>query len=193
MVIDDVAFSTDHGSDEPEIEPFGREKMRLWSLHPQYLDPKGLVALWREGLLAQAVLVGKTIGYKNHPQLIRFLQSSSPRKYIAAYLRLIHDEALRRGYHFDEKKIGQGSTVKPLLVTRGQLEYEWLHLTKKLKIRAPSWLSHIETVKQPVSHSLFQIIAGDISEWELVKAQSDNRGVSMMEPVRAYKPNMLPN
>jgi hypothetical protein len=43
--------------------------MRLWSLHPQYLDPQGLVALWREALLAQAVLRGKTRGYKHHPQL----------------------------------------------------------------------------------------------------------------------------
>nr|WP_243687290.1 pyrimidine dimer DNA glycosylase/endonuclease V [Methanobacterium formicicum] len=46
--------------------------MRLWSLHPKYLDVKGLVALWREGLLARAVLKGKTKGYTNHPQLIRF-------------------------------------------------------------------------------------------------------------------------
>jgi hypothetical protein len=29
---------------------------RIWSLHPKYLDARGLVALWREGLLAQAVL-----------------------------------------------------------------------------------------------------------------------------------------
>jgi hypothetical protein len=149
--------------------------MRLWSLHPQYLDPKGLVALWREGLLAQAVLVGKTIGYKHHPQLVRFLQSSSPRKYIAAYLRPIHDEAVRRGYHFDEKKIGRGSTVKPLLVARGQLEYEWSHLTNKLKTRAPSWLGHIGTVKQPEPHPLFQVVAGGIAEWELVVAKSDSR------------------
>jgi hypothetical protein len=151
--------------------------MRLWSLHPQYLDPKGLVALWREGLLAQAVLVGKTIGYRNHPQLVRFLQSSSPRKYIAAYLRMIYDEAVRRGYHFDEKKIGRGSKVKPLLVTRGQIEYEWLHLTNKLKTRAPSWLGRIETVKQPESHPLFRIVAGDLSEWELATARSDSRRV----------------
>jgi hypothetical protein len=160
--------------------------MRLWSLHPQYLDSKGLVALWREGLLAQAVLVGKTIGYKHHPQLVRFLQSSSPRKYIAAYLRPIHDEAVRRGYHFDEKKIGRGSTVKPLLVTRGQLEYEWSHLTNKLKTRAPSWLSHIETVKQPESHPLFQVVAGGISEWELVAVQSYCRGA----PIAPILPGM---
>jgi hypothetical protein len=43
--------------------------MRLWSLHPQYLDPAGLVAVWREGLLARAVFAGQTTGYKHHPQL----------------------------------------------------------------------------------------------------------------------------
>ena len=32
--------------------------MRLWSLSPRYLDVKGLVAVWREGLLADAVLLG---------------------------------------------------------------------------------------------------------------------------------------
>ncbi|MFZ4437152.1 MAG: pyrimidine dimer DNA glycosylase/endonuclease V [Syntrophales bacterium] len=148
--------------------------MRLWSLHPQYLDPKGLVALWREGLLAQAVLVGKTIGYKHHPQLVRFLESSTPTKYIAAYLRLIHDEAVRRGYHFDEKKIDRGSTLKPLLVTRGQLEYEWSHLNNKLKARAPSWLRHFEAVREPEPHPLFQVVAGGISPWELIAAQSDS-------------------
>lgn len=37
--------------------------MRLWSIHPRYLDTKGLVALWRETLLlAQAVLFGNTKG-----------------------------------------------------------------------------------------------------------------------------------
>lgn len=46
--------------------------MRIWSLHPKYLDTKGLVALWRETLLAQHVLSGKTKRYKNHPQLARF-------------------------------------------------------------------------------------------------------------------------
>lgn len=145
-------------------------------MHPQYLDPKGLVALWREGLLAQAVLVGKTIGYKHHPQLVRFLQSSSPRKYIAAYLRSVHDEAVRRGYHFDEKKFDRGTTLKPLLVTRGQLEYEWSHLNNKLKTRAPSWFSQIETVRHPEPHPLFQVVAGGISEWELIAAKSDSRG-----------------
>src|SRR5512144_979866 len=106
--------------------------MRLWSLHPRYLDPKGLVALWREGLLAQAVLRGRTRGYRHHPQLARFLASPSPRRHIAAYLRQVHAEASRRGYRFDAAKIGRGGRVAPLPVTRGQLDYEWRHLARKL-------------------------------------------------------------
>ena len=52
--------------------------MRLWSLHPKYLDSKGLVAVWREGLLALEVLKGNTKGYRSHPQLTRFLQEGNP-------------------------------------------------------------------------------------------------------------------
>ena len=60
--------------------------MRLWSLHPKYLDARGLVALWREALLAQAVLRGETRGYRHHPQLARFDDVGA----IAQYLSLIH-------------------------------------------------------------------------------------------------------
>lgn len=142
--------------------------MRLWSLHPRYLDPKGLVALWRESLLAQAVLAGQTRGYKHHPQLARFLRSPSPGESIAAYLRLVHAESVRRGYQFDAKKIGQGGAVEPLLVTRGQLGYEWLHLTNKLKTRAPSWLGQFEAVNEPEPHPLFRVVAGAIAGWEVI-------------------------
>jgi hypothetical protein len=144
--------------------------MRLWSLHPKYLDPKGLVALWREGLLAQAVLAGQTRGYKHHPQLARFLQTSAPLQHMAAYLQQVHAEAVARGYHFDEKKINQAGTVEPMWVTKGQLGYEWLHLNNKLNARSPAWLAQIEVGKQPEPHPLFQVVAGDIAEWEVVTA-----------------------
>lgn len=140
--------------------------MRLWSLHPQYLDPKGLVALWREGLLAQAVLAGRTRGYRRHPQLTRFLRSVSQRKYIAAYLRVVHAEAARRGYRFDAGKIGRGAVVEPLEVTEGQLTYEWAHLLRKLETRAPVWLAQFRDVTRPEPHPLFRVVAGGVAEWE---------------------------
>ena len=79
--------------------------MRLWTLHPKYLDAKGLVALWREALLAQEVLRGETRGYKHHPQLLRFAKMNNPPAALAAYLKAVHDEAVRRGYKFNTSKI----------------------------------------------------------------------------------------
>jgi len=144
--------------------------MRLWSLHPKYLDPQGLVALWREALLAQAVLQGKTKGYKHHPQLRRFQESSSPRRYIAAYLKEVHAEATRRGYSFDGSKIGRSTGVgkKSLKVTRGQINYEWEHLNKKLKNRSRKWKRQFAGIKKVAQHPLFRVVAGDIADWEIL-------------------------
>ncbi|MFH1825847.1 MAG: pyrimidine dimer DNA glycosylase/endonuclease V [bacterium] len=105
--------------------------MRLWSIHPKYLDSIGLVALWREALLAQKVLQGKTKGYKYHPQLDRFKRHPYPIKAIATYLEKIWDESLRRGYSFNRAKIGPGRTRIKIRVTKKELkaEFEWL-LTK---------------------------------------------------------------
>ena len=142
--------------------------MRLWSLHPQYLDAKGLVALWREGLLAQAVLAGKTKGYKHHPQLLRFKECRRPKAAIATYLREVHAEALRRGYSFDAKKIGRGKVrAKSLKVTRGQLQYEWKHLRRKLKTRDRKRRREQASVRIPKAHTLFRVIPGAIAEWEI--------------------------
>ena len=74
------------------------KKMRLWSIHPKYLDRQGLIALWREALLAQAVLSGKTRGYRNHPQLERFRNHPAPLSAISLYL-----DGLLKGE--EEKKI----------------------------------------------------------------------------------------
>lgn len=138
--------------------------MRLWSLHPEHLDPQGLVALWRESLLAQAVLAGRTRGYRNHPQLDRFRAQPNPLACVATYLREIAREASRRGYSFDDSKIGPERTRKKLPVTRGQLEYEWTHLTAKLRRRSP----RREIAAEPRVHPLFVIVEGDVESWERV-------------------------
>src|SRR6185503_16772001 len=88
----------------------GYYAVRLWSLHPEYLDARGLVALWREGLLAQAVLRGRTKGYLHHPQLERFRSRPSPTGAIAEYLRAVHEESVRRGYRFEARKIARART-----------------------------------------------------------------------------------
>lgn len=145
--------------------------MRLWTLHPKYLDCRGLVALWREALLAQAVLKGQTRGYIHHPQLIRFRATSSPVGAIASYLESVHAESVRRGYRFDATKVACSERVELIAAPRGQLDYEWAHLKEKLRVRAPSWLETIESVSIPDPHPLFRIVPGPVAEWEVMVMQ----------------------
>lgn len=140
--------------------------MRLWSLHPQYLDPAGLVALWREGLLAQKVLAGLTRGYTHHPQLRRFHESVRAHALIATYLKHVADEADRRGYAFDRSKIASPRTRAVVAVTRGQLQYEWQHLRAKLRSRNPKLYRATMKVVAPLPHPCFRLVEGDIAEWE---------------------------
>jgi len=150
--------------------------MRLWSLHPQYVDSRGLVALWREALLAQAVLANKTRAYHRHPQLLRFKKCKRPRVQIANYLQVIYQEARRRGYRFTKSKLGRVGRIEKICITRGQLDYEWVHLKRKLKARAPNWLKRFEEVRRPESHPIFRIIAGPIAEWEILPIRRETRG-----------------
>lgn len=140
--------------------------MRLWSLHPKYLDAQGLVALWREGLLAQAVLRGKTKGYVHHPQLTRFRHAPSPLGAIAGYLRAVHEEALCRGYRFDAARIGGSRASGRLVVTRGQLEFEWEHLREKLRARDPRRHQELQGLERPEPHPMFHVRRGLLADWE---------------------------
>jgi hypothetical protein len=143
--------------------------LRLWSLHPRYLDARGLVALWREGLLAQKVLAGKTMGYRHHPQLSRFRGQPDPPGAIAAYLREVQREAVRRGYRFDKTKIGHCAERVRIPVTRGQMNHELAHLRAKLKSRDPAALLRIAAVTEPEPHRLFTVVEGDVEAWEVLR------------------------
>lgn len=143
--------------------------MRLWSLHPRYLDPQGLVAVWREALLAQKVLRGETRGYRSHPQLIRFGMQAQPLAAIGAYLSAVHAEAGVRGYAFDRSKFVAPAQHAPMPVTAGQLTYEWEHLLAKLAARNPAVHQRWRHVTEPACHPLFHSVPGGIEPWERVQ------------------------
>ena len=140
--------------------------MRLWTIHPQHLDAKGLVALWREGLLAQKVLQGRTRGYRHHPQLLRFQATRNPAAALATYLAVVHEESLRRGYHFDRAKIGKERVRGRIIESQGQLLYEWEHLKAKLAVRDPARHRASLFVSVPEAHPLFRLVEGDVQPWE---------------------------
>lgn len=146
--------------------------MRLWSLHPRYLDRQGLTAAWREALLAQAVLAGRTRGYTRHPQLERFRGTADPVGVVGSYLTCVRAEALVRGYGYDVTRVDrpdpEGAWLGSLPVTDGQLELEWRHLLAKLTVRSPdlaaSWRDVIP--EQLEVHPLFARVPGPVEPWE---------------------------
>jgi Pyrimidine dimer DNA glycosylase len=142
--------------------------MRIWSIHPKYLDPKGLVALWRETLLAKQVLEGKTKGYKNHPQLNRFKNAKKPLDAINNYLAAVHQEALSRQYNFDKQKVDWRFLPVSLPVTKGQIKYESVHFLNKIKIRDPKRYKDLKLLLSFDPHPLFNIIEGEREDWEIL-------------------------
>jgi len=141
--------------------------MRLWSIHPKYLDKQGLGGAWREGLLAQNVLLGNTKGYRNHPQLTRFKNSYKPLHSIGAYLNSIFLEAKSRGYKYNYDKILHPYNTATIPVTTGQIKYEMKHLIKKLEIRSPDFLERAMT-NNILLNEVFYETEGPIELWERV-------------------------
>lgn len=111
--------------------------MRLWSIHPKYLDSKRLVTQWREALLCRAILDGKTKGYKEHPHFLRVKSHSQPYYFINSFLYVIWEEGKQRKFQFDKSKLMENLVQKyeePLQlmeVTEGQVQYEFDFLQKK--------------------------------------------------------------
>jgi hypothetical protein len=141
--------------------------VRLWSIHPQYLDTKGLLALWRESLLAQKVLKGETKGYRHHPQLRRFKDVPDPKSALATYMEVVYEDSLARGFGFSKGKIE--SERKPIRIacTVGQLLYEWEHLKQKLRTRDAIRYEIAAEIPEPEAHPMFDIVAGDVEVWEI--------------------------
>lgn len=145
--------------------------MRLWSLHPKYLDAKGLIALWREALLAKHVLENKTRGYKNHPQLDRFKKQNQPLDAINHYLSVVHEEATKRGYNFNREKVDWNFNPLITTVTKGQVDYEAEHLKRKLQQRDPIKWNEFISCRNFEVQPLFTIIEGSVENWEIIPAE----------------------
>ncbi|MCS4485169.1 pyrimidine dimer DNA glycosylase/endonuclease V [Gleimia sp. 6138-11-ORH1] len=142
--------------------------MRLWSIHPKYLDRQGLTACWREALLAQAVIAGRTKGYTRHPQLERFQSCERPLAAVGTYLSSVQKEATRRGYNFDASRIIESDPSIRITVTDGQVAYEREHLLRKLTERTPDWVHYLVDDVATELHPMFDLIPGPIASWERV-------------------------
>ena len=161
-----VPLAQERSGDDYVVRVATHFPVRLWTIHPAYLDARGLVALWREALLAKAVLANKTRGYRHHPQLERFRDAPDPSGALDAYLHGVYAESQRRGYRFDVGKLGRARSVAPIPATRGQMTFEWTHLLHKLRRRSPAHFRTIRAVPRPRAHPLFRVKPGPVAGWE---------------------------
>lgn len=141
--------------------------MRIWSIHPKYLDWKGLGAQWREALLAQKVLQGETKGWRNHPQLNRFKEHPEPLKAVGYYLVQIHIESQKRDYNYNYSKILEPvNSVEKIPINQGQIKYEYKILMERLEKRAPKKHKQNLDTNNLVPHPLFTTRNGPPESWE---------------------------
>jgi hypothetical protein len=124
--------------------------------------------VWREALLARAVLRGATGGYRHHPQLERFRAQAYPVSAINAYLRAVLAEAESRAYGFSPAKVGRCHAQPVIRVTDGQLNYEWEHLLFKLSRRSPALYLQWRKEKAPKLHPVFVRCRGPVEPWERI-------------------------
>jgi hypothetical protein len=143
--------------------------MCLWSLHPEYQDPRGLVALWREALWCRRFSEVKG-AVMSPPSIGSFSGFGVARRPLPRYLYVVYAEAERRGYHFDVQRIPSEGHVDCVEVTHGQLAYEREYLKQSCN-RSPSWLTSIESASIPKPHPLFCIVSGTVAEWEVTNPQ----------------------
>jgi hypothetical protein len=158
--------------------------VRLWSLHPSLLDAKGLVACWREGLLARKVLQELTRGYRSHPQLLRFRACADPVAAVDSYLAAVWEEALARGYRFDRRKFSAASPACRIAVTEGQLTYELELLRAKIRQRQPTWIGRLEGVDCALAHPMMDVVPGPVEPWERLPVTRDPRSPRPPRPPR---------
>lgn len=140
--------------------------MRLWSIHPRYLDPPGLVGLWREALLAQGIVSGRTTAYRNHPQAKRVLEQPDPWGAVHDYLVGVWEEGHRRGYRFNQARIVDHDGTHFMEVPRGQIEYEAVLLRIKMEVRSPARLDHLPSPHDVRPHPSIRVVEGGIAWWE---------------------------
>ena len=79
---------------------------------------------------------------------------------------MIWEEAQKRNYNFDKRKIELINDVEKINVTTGQLDFEKNHLLNKLKLRDQKKYNEIIHLVNFETHPLFNLIEGEIETWE---------------------------
>ena len=139
--------------------------MRLWSLHPRYLDPQG----WSrcgETLLARKVLRGETRGYRHHPQLQRFREARDPQSAIDAYLPRSTPRRRRAATRSTRTSSMPTRARKDPGRARATRRARMGHLIAQARVAQPGAHVRWRELQRPRTHPSFRVVAGGVADWE---------------------------
>ena len=149
--------------------------MRIWTLHPRFLDRQGLLGQWREALQAKNALLDPhhSSNVCHERQLRRFKAAKiQALSCMGVYLHAVADEMILRGYKPNVSLIPYYVGTPSLIpVTQGQVNFEIAHLMAKLTERDPSRLLPLSKIRVLMSNQLnpiFKEVGGDIESWEKI-------------------------
>jgi hypothetical protein len=141
--------------------------MRIWSIHPKYLDSKELLNLWNETIQAKNEFLTKFSGHFSNKQLERFLDLKNPLEAINSYMSSIYREAVKRDFSVDDSFMDwdfDDSIQIP--VTAGQISHEISKLKSRLRERDEKKLQKLNGRTFLELHPIFYSVPGTIEEWE---------------------------
>lgn len=156
--------------------------MRLWTIHPKYLDGKRLTSQWKEGIqmmhiwkeIGENPEPAKRLGYVSHPQVRRLsnllvADSGLISLLLHQHLTAVHEESVQRSYSFNKKLIDDLApdckNAPKVYVTMGQVAYEFALMATKNN----EWSQKVAIDPYMLCNPIFQVVSGSIESWEKTK------------------------
>ena len=84
------------------------------------------------------------------------------------YLKGVWEESNKRNFKFNAQKIGSVRSSGKISVSTGQVQFEVIHLLKKLKERDKVKYNILRNRAKIETHPLFRKTAGRIEDWEKI-------------------------
>lgn len=132
--------------------------MRLLSIHPKYLDKHALIALWREGLLAQKALSdGASVG-KDSVHLVNFKNKANPVRAIGSYLSFVAAEGAKQGCRLNHERILHPNFDNGFMEADAeQMVVEFEQLKARLKMRDKPKFKTLKDMRKIEANPVFNL------------------------------------
>ena len=161
-----LAGKTKWYTQHPQLERFRLDHQKNESAHrgrwnEVFLDARAIPTAW------ETVSTNK-VKWLQVSKAVVDKEQKTPTKYIDAYLSYIYQESQVRWYVFDQSKINCTKITSKIIITEGQIAYEYQRLQSKLQTRTPDQHKQNKKEQSIQLHPLFKKISWGIASREKI-------------------------